>query len=84
MQTANTCSIQNGLSGLQSTLDTLTSAGIDHAGTYASEAEHAKNGGVVLKTVSGMKIAIIAYTKGLGGLQLPEGAEYAVNLLYKD
>lgn len=31
-----------------------------------------------------MKIAIIAYTKGLGGLQLPEGAEYAVNLLYKD
>ena len=84
LQTANTCSIQNGLSGLQSTLDTLTSAGIDHAGTYASEAEHAKNGGVVLKTVSGMKIAIIAYTKGLGGLQLPEGAEYAVNLLYKD
>ena len=52
LQTANTCSIQNG--------------------------------GVVLKTVSGMKIAIVAYTKGLGGLQLPEGAEYAVNLLYKD
>ena len=41
-------------------------------------------GGCMLKTVSGMKIAIIAYTKGLGGLQLPEGAEYAVNLLYKD
>lgn len=84
LQTANTCSIQNGLSGLQSTIDTLTSVGIDHAGTYASETERANNGGVVLKTVSGMKIAIIAYTKGLGGLQLPEGAEYAVNLLYKD
>ena len=84
LQTANTCSIQNGLSGLQSTIDALTSVGIDHAGTYASEAERSNNGGVVLKTVSGMKIAIIAYTKGLGGLQLPEGAEYAVNLLYKD
>ena len=84
LQTANTCSIQNGLSGLQSTIDTLTNAGIDHAGTYTSEAERTQNGGVVLKTVSGMKIAIVAYTKGLGGLQLPEGAEYAVNLLYKD
>ena len=84
LQTANTCSIQNGLSGLQSTIDALTNAGIDHAGTYASQTERSNNGGVVLKTVSGMKIAIIAYTKGLGGLQLPEGAEYAVNLLYKD
>ncbi len=72
LQTANTCSIQNGLSGLQSTIDTLTNAGIDHAGTYTSEAERTQNGGVVLKTVSGMKIAIVAYTKGLGGLQLPE------------
>ena len=84
LQTANTCSIQNGLSGLQRTIDTLTNAGIDHAGTYTSEAERTQNGSVVLKTVSGMKIAIVAYTKGLGGLQLPEGAEYAVNLLYKD
>ena len=84
LQTANTCSIQNGLSGLQSTIDTLTSAGIDHAGTYANAAERAGNGGVVIKTVSGLKVAIVAYTKGLGGLQLPEGAEYAVDLLYKD
>ena len=84
LQTANTYSIQNGLSGLQSTISYLTNAGIDHAGTYASEAERAQNGGVVIKNVSGLKIAIIAYTKGLGGLQLPEGADYAVDLLYKD
>ena len=32
----------------------------------------------MIKNVSGLKVAIIAYTKGLGGLQLPEGAEYAV------
>ena len=42
LQTANTCSIQNGLSGLQSTIDALTNAGIDHAGTYASEAERSQ------------------------------------------
>ena len=75
---------QNGLSGLQSTISYLTNAGIDHAGTYADAAERAANNGVVIKNVSGLKVAIIAYTKGLGGLQLPEGAEYAVNLLYKD
>lgn len=84
MQTANTYSIQNGLSGLQSTISTLTAAGIDHVGTYASETERAQNDGVVIKTINGVKIAFISYTKGLGGLQLPEGAQYAVNLLYED
>lgn len=84
LQTANTCSIQNGLSGLRGTINTLTAVGIDHAGTYASEEERAQNEGVVIRTVNGLKLAIIASTKGLGGLQLPEGAEYAVNLLYED
>lgn len=84
LQTANSCSIQNGLTGLQRTISTLTDNGIEHAGTYASEADRNKNGGVTLMTVSGLKIAVVSYTKGLGGLQLPEGSEYAVNLLYKD
>ena len=84
LQTANTCSIQNGLSGLQSTIRYLNAAGIDHVGTYASSSDKSSNEGVLLRNVSGLKVAILGYTKGLGGLSLPHGSEYAVDLLYTD
>ena len=84
LQTANSCSIANGLAGLKSTIDYLGLAGIDHVGTYASEAARNESGGVLIRTVNGIRIAILGYTKGLAGLQLPEGTEYAVDLLYSD
>ena len=84
MQTANTYSIQNGLSGLRSTIQYLDAAGISHVGTYAAQDDKTSLGGVLLKNVNGVKIAFIAYTKGLNYLTLPEGEEYAVDVLYED
>ena len=84
VQTANSASIQNGLSGLQSTIRYLNAAGIDHVGTYAASSDKSANEGVLLRNVSGLKVAILGYTKGLGGLSLPHGSEYAVDLLYTD
>jgi poly-gamma-glutamate capsule biosynthesis protein CapA/YwtB (metallophosphatase superfamily) len=84
VQTANTYSIQNGISGLQSTLKYLDAAGLAHVGTYASEAEKTKDGGAVLADVGGIKVAFISFTKGVNNLSLPAGSEYAVNLLYTD
>ena len=84
MQTANTYSIQNGLSGLQSTIRYLDAAGLSHVGTYAAQDDKTSLGGVLLKNVNGVKIAFIAYTKGLNYLTLPEGEEYAVDVLYTD
>lgn len=84
VQTANTYSITNGISGLNSTIKYLNTFGIDHVGTYASAEEKAANEGVLLKNVNGIKIAFIAYTKGVNSLKLPEGSEYAVDLLYTD
>ena len=84
LQTANTYSIQNGLSGLQSTIRYLDAAGISHVGTYAAQDDKTSLGGVLLKNVNGVKIAFIAYTKGLNYLTLPEGEEYAVDVLYTD
>lgn len=84
LQTANTYSITNGISGLNSTIKYLNTYGIDHVGTYASAEEKAANEGVLLKNVNGIKIAFIAYTKGVNNLKLPEGSEYAVDLLYTD
>lgn len=84
LQTANTYSIMNGVSGLESTLRTLDTAGLSHVGTYASAEDKQTNGGVLLKNVNGVKIAFIAFTKGVNSLTLPDGAEYAVNLLFTD
>ena len=51
-------------------------------GTYAARDDKTSLGGVLLKNVNGVKIAFIAYTKGLNSLTLPEGEEYAVDVLY--
>lgn len=84
LQTANTYSIQNGLAGLRSTIQYLDAAGISHVGTYAAPDDKTSLGGVLLKNVNGVKIAFIAYTKGLNYLTLPDGEEYAVDVLYTD
>lgn len=84
LQTANTASITNGISGLTSTIARLDTVGIDHVGTYATAEAKAENEGVLLKNINGIRIAFIAYTKGVNNLSLPEGSEYAVDLLYED
>ena len=84
LQTANTYSIQNGMTGLSGTISALDAVGIDHVGTYATQAERDASGGVLVKTVNGVRIAFIAFTKGVNNLTLPEGSEFAVDLLYTD
>ena len=84
LQTANSRAIQNGISGLQSTIRVLNAAGIGHVGTYESAEDRAKNDGVYLCSVGGLQVAVIAFSKELDGLSLPKDSEYAVNMLYRD
>lgn len=84
VQTANSYSIENGLSGLINTKHAIEAAGMDALGTFESQQERSESGGVLVKEVNGIRIALIGMTKGTNGLHLPEGAEYCVNLLYKD
>lgn len=84
LQTANTFSIANGINGLQSTIDVLNRAGIDHVGTHASDPAASGSGGVVIRDVNGIKIAFIGFTKGLNNWSLPGNHPYAVDLLYTD
>lgn len=80
LQTANTYSIVNGIAGLQSTLNFLHQAGIDTVGTRTSEGED----GVIIREVNGIRMAFLAFTKGLNGMTLPTQYDYAVDLLYTD
>lgn len=84
LQMANSCSIKNGLMGLTSTLSNIRAAGLEPVGAYASAEEFRKSKGYTICQVGDVKIALVAFTKGVGSLGLPVGSEDCVNLLYED
>jgi len=84
VQTANSYAVYNGLDGLQLTLQGIRQTGMEPLGTYADKAEFTENGGFVIRQVQGIRVAIVAFTKGMDGMGLPAGSEDCVNLLYKD
>lgn len=84
VQTANSYSIFNGLIGMTSTLRAIEESGLQGMGAYPTEASWKKSGGYTIVEVQGVKIAFVAFTKGVGGMGMPAGNENLVNLLYED
>lgn len=84
LQMANSCAINNGLNGLTSTLQAIRGAGIEPLGAYATASEVRSSKGYTITEVHGVKVAFVAFTKGLGGRGMPAGNENLVNLLYTD
>ena len=84
IQMANSCSINNGLIGLNSTLQSIRAAGLEPVGAYSSPSEFKRSKGYTICNVQGLKVAFVAFTKGVGGVGMPAGNEDCVNLLYQD
>ena len=84
LQTANSCSVQSGISGLRSTLDAIRAAGMEPVGTFADSADFRRQQGFTIRQIGGIRVAFVAFTKGMGGMGLPAGSEKCVNLLYTD
>lgn len=84
LQTANSCSIQNGITGLVRTRREILAADMDPVGTCESREQWDETGSVLIREVNGIRFAFVAFTKGMNNLRLPEGTEYSVNLLYED
>ena len=88
IQTANTCSINNGLTGLRQTISGIWENGMESIGAFSSQAEFEQSRGFTLRNINGVKVAFVAFTKGFKKgdeiLSLPTGSENLVNLLYKD
>lgn len=83
LQTANSYSVQQGISGLERTVSVLENAQIFPLGTYKDAAARI-NSPYLLAEVNGIRFAFIAFTKGIGGMSLPDSDAYRVNLLYSD
>ena len=84
LQMANSQSITNGMNGLISTLSNIRTAGLEPMGAFSSQEEFRKSKGYTVVEVSGIKIALVAFTKGMDGRGMPDGNEDCVNLLYED
>ena len=84
VQLANSYSIYQGISGLQATIQGVKDAGMEPLGVYADERAYKAGKGYTIKEVDGVKIAFVAFTKGMDGMTLPQGSEHCVNVLYND
>lgn len=84
IQMANSYSINNGLIGLNSTLQSIRAAGLEPVGAYSSPAEFKRSKGYTICEIQGLRVAFVAFTKGVGGMGMPAGNEDCVNLLYQD
>ena len=84
LQMANTYATHNGMIGLAQTLNNIRAAGIEPVGAYATEDEFRQSKGYTIVDIRGVKVAVVAFTKGMGGLGLPEGSENCVNKLFVD
>ena len=84
IQYANSYSIHKGMAGLTSTLSAIRAAGLEPLGAYASNEEFRASKGYTIREIQGVKIAFIAFTKGMNGMALPAGNEHCVNVLYTD
>ena len=84
VQLANSYSINRGLSGLIASINAVRAAGMEPLGVYASNQEFQQRKGYTIRTVEGIKLAFVAFTKGMDGMALPPGSENCVNVLYSD
>ncbi len=84
VQLANSYSIAHGLSGLSATIEGVKKAGMEPLGVYATQKQAQASKGYTICQVQGIKIAFVAFTKGMNGLALPAGSEKCVNVLYTD
>ena len=84
VQLANSYSIYKGMEGLAETFSGIRLAGMEPLGVYASASDARERKGYTICDVQGVKIAFVAFTKGMDGMALPPGNEGCVNVLYAD
>ncbi|MBR7122984.1 MAG: CapA family protein [Oscillospiraceae bacterium] len=84
LQLANSFSIYKGMDGLRTTIDAVRLAGMTPLGVYGTYQQAQEGKGYTLCNIRGVKIAFVAFTKGMDGMALPPGNEGCVNLLYTD
>lgn len=80
LQLANSFSIKQGVAGLHSTVASVRQAGLTPVGVRTQD----KDTGYVIYNIKGVRVAMVAFTKGMEGDRIPEAGAGSINLLYTD
>ena len=85
VQLANSYAFYDGTQGMASTISGIQQAGMSPLGAYATQQEAKAGKGYTIREVQGVKIAMVAFTKGLTeSATLLKSTEGCINLLYLD
>lgn len=84
IQLANSYAISQGISGLRTTISEVQKAGMEPVGVFDDDHQFRQKKGFSLFEVQGVRIAVVAFTKGMDGDTLLPGYENCVNILYSD
>lgn len=84
LQMANSRSIYNGMPGLATTLRNIRQAGMEPIGAWEDRADFDAHQGYSIYEVNGIRVGVIAFTKGMDGMALPDGYGLCVNYMYND
>jgi poly-gamma-glutamate capsule biosynthesis protein CapA/YwtB (metallophosphatase superfamily) len=76
--TASNHTYDQGSAGIRRTLDELDAAGLRHTGSARSAAE--ANKPLIIRMSNGVRVAQLAYTFNLNGLQLPSDEQWLANV----
>lgn len=78
LTTANNHCLDGGIWGLKRTLRILDKNALQHTGTFRFEADSKR---FLIQNVKGIRIGILAYTKGTNSIPFPEQQRWLVNLI---
>ena len=84
VQLSNSCTVTNGILGLDATLQAVRQAGMTPVGAYSDKTKAEQEQGFTLCQIGGIRVAMVGFTKGFDGLSLPQNSQWCVNLLYTD
>ncbi len=84
IQLANSFAINRGISGLQTTIESVRQAGMEPVGVFSDDDEYHSKKGFSLFEIQGIRIAVVSFTKGMDGTAIVPGYENCVNILYTD
>lgn len=76
--TSNNHSLDRGKRGVLSTIDSIKSLNFGYTGTFNSKRDRDS---IRIIDIKGVKLAILAYSYGTNGNNIPKGHEYLINLI---
>jgi Bacterial capsule synthesis protein PGA_cap len=76
--TANNHALDQGIIGVNRTIEKMDELGLDHTGTYLSQNDRDS---IRIYSINGIQLGVIAYSYGTNGVPIPGDKNYIINLI---